>query len=194
MEYKEDLRIVRTRKLLSNTLLDIMEETSIEKISVIDLCNRAMVNRATFYAHFEDKYHLLNFALDELQDEVYAKFTHDFAATTPSDMLKAVMLMAIDFLFDKKNDVAKVIFYNRNEKVISTIQDSLAQSIKYQLSKFKDSFDIKIPIHILSAFFAGGMVSIALLMLDNPEKCSYQELVSYADTVSKEMEFKRKNV
>ena len=30
---KEDLRIVRTRKLLSNTLLDMMEEESIEKIS-----------------------------------------------------------------------------------------------------------------------------------------------------------------
>lgn len=194
MEYKEDLRIVRTRKLLSNTLLDMMEETSIEKISVIDLCNRAMVNRATFYAHFEDKYHLLNFALDELQDEVYAKFTHDFAAASPSDMLKAVMLMAIDFLYDKKNDVAKVIFYNRNEKVISTIQDSLAQSIKYQLSKYKDAYEIKIPIHILSAFFAGGMVSIALYMIDNPEKCSYQDLVSYADTVAKEMAFKKKIV
>ncbi|MEG2451199.1 MAG: TetR family transcriptional regulator, partial [Clostridia bacterium] len=77
MEYKEDLRIIRTRKLLSSTLLDMMEEVSIEKISVIDLCNRAMVNRATFYAHFEDKYHLLSFALDELKDDVYAKFKND---------------------------------------------------------------------------------------------------------------------
>ena len=68
MEYKEDLRIVRTRKLLSATLLDMMEESSIEKISVIDLCKRAMVNRATFYAHFEDKYHLLSFALEELKE------------------------------------------------------------------------------------------------------------------------------
>ncbi len=70
MTVKEDLRIIRTRKLLSNTLLDMMEEESIEKISVIDLCNRAMVNRATFYAHFEDKYHLLTFALEELKDEL----------------------------------------------------------------------------------------------------------------------------
>ena len=75
MEYKEDLRIVRTRKLLSSTLLEMMEECSIEKISVIDLCNRAMVNRATFYAHFEDKYHLLSFALEELKDTIYASFT-----------------------------------------------------------------------------------------------------------------------
>lgn len=80
---KEDLRIVRTRKLLSNTLLDMMEEESIEKISVIDLCNKAMVNRATFYAHFEDKYHLLTFALEELKDDLYKKFTKDTKFTTP---------------------------------------------------------------------------------------------------------------
>ena len=74
MAYKEDLRIVRTRKLLSNTLLGMMEEDSIEKISVIDLCAKAMVNRATFYAHFEDKYHLLSYALEELKDELYNEY------------------------------------------------------------------------------------------------------------------------
>ena len=73
MEQKEDLRVIRTRKLLSSTLLEMMEEESIEKISVIDLCTKAMVNRATFYAHFEDKYHLLSYALEELKDKVYAR-------------------------------------------------------------------------------------------------------------------------
>ena len=82
MDYKEDLRIIRTRKLLSATLLDMMEEQSLEKISVIDLCTKALVNRATFYAHFEDKYHLLTFALEELKDEVYSRFSKDVKAST----------------------------------------------------------------------------------------------------------------
>lgn len=191
MEYKEDLRIVRTRKLLSNTLLDMMEEQSIEKISVIDLCNRAMVNRATFYAHFEDKYHLLAFALEELKDSVYAEFTKDFKAANPSEMLKALMLMAIEFLFDKQNHVTNVIFNNRNEKVISTIQDSLSQSIKYQLAKFKDNYDIAIPVQMLSAFFAGGLVNLAIWCIDNPGKCSYNELMTYAERVSEEITFRK---
>lgn len=192
MEYKEDLRIIRTRKLLSSTLLDMMEETSIERISVIDLCNRAMVNRATFYAHFEDKYHLLSFALEELKDDVYAEFTGDFNAETPKDMLKAVMLMAVEFIFDKQNHIANVVMNNRNEKVIDTITDSLAQSIKYQLSKFKDSYDIRIPMHLLASFFAGGMVNVALWCIDNPDKCSHNELIGYCEMISDELEFKKK--
>lgn len=179
MTVKEDLRIVRTRKLLSNTLLDMMEEESIEKISVIDLCNRAMVNRATFYAHFEDKYHLLTFALEELKDELYAKFTKEAKLTTPTDTINSLMVMAIDFFFDKHNHIANIIRNNRNGKVVSTIEESIAHSIKYQLSKYKDSYDIKLPLQVISCFLAGGMVSTALLCIDNPGKYSQEEFLSY---------------
>lgn len=179
MTVKEDLRIVRTRKLLSNTLLDMMEEESIEKISVIDLCNRAMVNRATFYAHFEDKYHLLTFALEELKDELYAKFTKEAKLTTPTDTINSLMVMAIDFFFDKHNHIANIIRNNRNGKVVSTIEESIAHSIKYQLSKYKDSYDLKLPLQVISCFLAGGMVSTALLCIDNPGKYSQEEFLSY---------------
>ncbi len=179
MTVKEDLRIIRTRKLLSNTLLDMMEEESIEKISVIDLCNRAMVNRATFYAHFEDKYHLLTFALEELKDELYAKFTKEAKLTTPTDTINSLMVMAIDFFFDKHNHIANIIRNNRNGKVVSTIEESIAHSIKYQLSKYKDSYDIKLPLQVISCFLAGGMVSTALLCIDNPGKYSQEEFLSY---------------
>lgn len=179
MTVKEDLRIIRTRKLLSNTLLDMMEEESIEKISVIDLCNRAMVNRATFYAHFEDKYHLLTFALEELKDELYAKFTKEAKLTTPTDTINSLMVMAIDFFFDKHNHIANIIRNNRNGKVVSTIEESIAHSVKYQLSKYKDSYDIKLPLQVISCFLAGGMVSTALLCIDNPGKYSQEEFLSY---------------
>lgn len=180
MTYKEDLRIVRTRKLLSNTLIDMMEEQSIEKISVIDLCNCAMVNRATFYAHFEDKYHLLAFALEELKDEVYEGFTQESKATTPDEMLNRLMSMAVDFIFDKHNHIANVIRNNRNEKVISTIEDSIAKSIKYQLSKFKNDYDMKVPSQVLSTFLAGGVVNTALWCIDNPDKYSHSDLAAYS--------------
>lgn len=180
MAGKEDLRIVRTRKLLSNTLLDMMEETSIEKISVIDLCNRAMVNRATFYAHFEDKYHLLSFALEELKDELYANFTREIRLSTPEQTLTSMMIMAVDFFYGKHNHIANIIRNNRNGKVVGTIQDSIAKSIKYQLAKYRETYYIKAPLHVIASFFAGGMVNTALYCIDNPDKYTYDEFINYA--------------
>ena len=192
MAYKEDLRIIRTRKLLSNTLLGMMEEESIEKISVIDLCSKAMVNRATFYAHFEDKYHLLSFALEELKDELYGEFTKDSKATTPNDMIRLLVSMSVEFFNEEKGHVSRILINNRNGKVIATVQDSIAQSLRYQFSKFRDAYEIKIPIHILAAFIAGGLINSALYCLDNPDKHSKEDLLTYANLVNIDHYFVKK--
>ena len=54
----EDLRVLRTHTLLLRALSDLLQEKPFDEIRVKDLCQRAMVHRSTFYAHFEDKRHL----------------------------------------------------------------------------------------------------------------------------------------
>lgn len=60
---REDLRQRRTRKLLADALLSLLEERPLSEISVVDICQRAMVHRTTFYAHFDDKLALLRYAV-----------------------------------------------------------------------------------------------------------------------------------
>ncbi len=180
MSDKEDLRVVRTRKLLSNTLIEMMEVQSIEKISVIDLCDKAMVNRATFYAHFEDKYHLLAFALEELKDELYAQFTKVTGRMrTPKEAVRSLLQMAVDFFFSNHKHILNIIRCNRNNKLISTIEDSIAQSVRYQLSKFRDTYEIKVPLSVISNFISGGILNTALHCIDNPGKHTYEEFYGY---------------
>jgi len=55
-----DPRVKRTRQLLLQAFWALLEEKqNIHSISVQEIAERATVNRATFYAHFEDKYALL---------------------------------------------------------------------------------------------------------------------------------------
>jgi AcrR family transcriptional regulator len=63
----EDLRVRRTRKLLIQALIELTIEKGFSAITVQDLADRAMVNRATFYRHYLDKYELL----DQYMNEVY---------------------------------------------------------------------------------------------------------------------------
>jgi AcrR family transcriptional regulator len=58
--HENDPRVKRTRQLLLQAFISLLEERhTIHSISVQDITERATVNRATFYAHFEDKYALL---------------------------------------------------------------------------------------------------------------------------------------
>ena len=64
----EDLRIRRTRKLLQKALLEAASEKGFAHITVRDITERAMVNRATFYRHYQDKYDLLEQYIRELSE------------------------------------------------------------------------------------------------------------------------------
>ena len=54
-----DPRVRRTHKLLQDALIDLTAERGFDAITVGDIAQRATVNRATFYRHYQDKYDLL---------------------------------------------------------------------------------------------------------------------------------------
>lgn len=49
---KENQRIMITRRLLKENLIEMLKEKPLDKISVTELCRRADINRSTFYAHY----------------------------------------------------------------------------------------------------------------------------------------------
>jgi AcrR family transcriptional regulator len=55
-----DPRVKRTRQLLDQAFMDLVKEQGFQAISIRDITERAGVNRATFYAHFQDKNALLD--------------------------------------------------------------------------------------------------------------------------------------
>lgn len=67
MNTKNNQRTRISKMLLKNALLDLLNETgNVSKISVRELCERAELNRSTFYAHYSEPKDLLA----ELEDEI----------------------------------------------------------------------------------------------------------------------------
>ncbi len=71
----QDLRIVRTRKMLREAMIALAIQKGFANITVNDIVGLAMVNRATFYRHYQDKYDLVESYLDELYTELNADST-----------------------------------------------------------------------------------------------------------------------
>lgn len=49
-----DKRILKTKKKLTNTLLDLLKTKKIKDITVLELCKEANINRTTFYKYYKD--------------------------------------------------------------------------------------------------------------------------------------------
>ncbi|ALP38418.1 hypothetical protein ASL14_21815 [Paenibacillus sp. IHB B 3084] len=56
---KDDPRVKKTRQLLKDAFISLVQEKDFEFITIRDITEKATVNRATFYAHFTDKYEIL---------------------------------------------------------------------------------------------------------------------------------------
>ena len=54
-----DPRVRRTRQLLHDSLRKLLEQKRFDDITVQDITDAATLNRATFYAHYPDKFALL---------------------------------------------------------------------------------------------------------------------------------------
>lgn len=63
---KIDPRVLRTRKLIMDSFMELSSQKEFKDITIKDITTEAMINRATFYYHFEDIYDLLEKVLIEV--------------------------------------------------------------------------------------------------------------------------------
>ncbi|ULH18133.1 TetR/AcrR family transcriptional regulator (plasmid) [Deinococcus sp. KNUC1210] len=66
-----DLRVRRTRRLLTQALIELSAEQPLEAITVRDLTERAEVGYATFFRHYTSIQDLLRGAVDDLRAELF---------------------------------------------------------------------------------------------------------------------------
>lgn len=67
---KIDRRVKYTRMVLKESFIDLLEKKDISQITVKEICENADINRATFYAHYNDQYDLLAKIEDEFLENI----------------------------------------------------------------------------------------------------------------------------
>ena len=85
---KEDRRVRRTKKLLTQALTQLLQEKQINEITVKELTDLADMNRGTFYLYYKDTFDMLEKIEDglfEALDEIVSLHEHDDVShqTTP---------------------------------------------------------------------------------------------------------------
>ena len=74
MEAKTDRRIKITKRLLQDAFTEMLKEKDIYHISIRELCERADVNRTTFYKYYGNQFDLL----DEMENDLLHSIEETF--------------------------------------------------------------------------------------------------------------------
>ena len=104
---KNDRRVRYTKQAIKSALMELLETTSFDQITVKALCEKAEINRATFYTHYET----LNALIEELEYEeckqLFEMFDHFFVDTNNDGLYDATKLM-LQFL--KEHTILRELF------------------------------------------------------------------------------------
>ena len=90
---KTDLRIIKTKASIKREFMTLLQKKPVEKITVTELAEKALINKGTFYLHYQDIYNLY----EEVIHDVIADFCdnidfyEDFFSA-PKDFASKIML------------------------------------------------------------------------------------------------------
>lgn len=92
-----DPRVKRTRELIVRAFNELVAEKGHTGLTVQEIAERATINRATFYAHFNDQYELFDHVISEAFREELRRRLPDSSGLSKEN-LKALILAACDYL------------------------------------------------------------------------------------------------
>ena len=92
-----DPRVKRTRELIVRAFNELVAEKGHTGLTVQEIAERATINRATFYAHFNDQYELFDHVISEAFREELRRRLPDSSGLSEEN-LKALILAACDYL------------------------------------------------------------------------------------------------
>lgn len=121
----EDRRARRTRRLLKESLLEMMKQKRFSEISVRDVTDSADMNRTTFYLHYTDTTQLLQSMEEDLLTEAQMLVNAHIQETVADGSLRPVFEPILDFVVEHR-EVCAILFEN-NE--VSQFAEHLQQLI-----------------------------------------------------------------
>lgn len=181
LKEKTDLRIVKTKKILFNSLLNLMKIKNFEKIKISDICEESLINRSTFYAHYDDKYELLIDLFEERKLSLLKVFEDNENKAFSKEYLMELLSILIDHIEENKEIYSAILANNRNGILIDFLIDAIEKDVSERLKGNSEIKSSDLPLDIIVKFYAGGLINIGIDCITRTKKYDKNELLSYID-------------
>ena len=172
---RTDRRIVRTRQMLRDALIELIVERGYDAINIQDITDRANVARTTFYLHFTDKDELLFSSMREIYQDLFHSILE---GKNDSNMFP--METAVDYLHVQKHaDFYRIMVGEHGSPVfITRLRHFLAEAMRdYVIQPLLNAgAEAKIPVDVLANLLAGAHIGIIAWWLEQDMPYSPEEM------------------
>lgn len=155
----EDRRARRSRKLLKESLLELMKEKSFSEISVRDIADAADMNRGTFYLHYSGTAELLKSIEADLLEELQALIDAHIQETVAGGTVRPVLEPLLDFAVSHREVCAVLFASSEASGFIQSLQELICRSGTSLVDRWYSPKDSGQTVYYLS-FLTWGAIGL----------------------------------
>ena len=126
---KEDRRVRRTKKLLTQALTELLQKKQVSEITVKELTDLADMNRGTFYLYYKDIYDML----EKIEDEMFRKLddiaqNHEHGDLT--QQVKPILLDLFRFISENREMCRVLLSPNGDINFLHRLYEAIRERIR----------------------------------------------------------------
>lgn len=177
MKKKEDLRILKTKASLYRGLMNLMKKKPFEEINVSEICKESLINRSTFYDHFNDKYELIEYLMNDMRNELIEKINKSNKTNTIKEYYIELMRVLLEHIKANINIYSSAIKINSN----SVAKDMMTDVVIISTTKeIEENYINKssIPTKTIVLYYASGIINITIDYLNKSKNINIDEILN----------------
>ena len=161
MKKKEDLRILKTKASLYRGLMNLMKKKPFEEINVSEICKESLINRSTFYDHFNDKYELIEYLMNDMRNELIEKINKSNKTNTIKEYYIELMRVLLEHIKSNIDVYSSAIKINSNSIAKDMMTDVIIISTTKEIEKNYINKS-NIPTKLIVLYYASGIINITI--------------------------------
>ena len=187
VQSSNDRRVVRTKRELRQALIELMEERGLDGFTVNDLCNRADINRGTFYNHFHDKDDLLHTLENDVLSDL-GRFQARLATLSfPTIILcnarkepLPLLVEMFDYLREQGDFLHAVLGGGGDASFGLRLRDTICTNLVHSMLHERYRNDPSPFVNYYVAFFASAYLGVITRWIDTGMQESSEEMARIA--------------
>lgn len=175
-----DRRTKYTKKTIKDTFLTLLAKKDIKKITVSEICNKADINRATFYRYYLDVFDLL----DSIKQEFEIQLKNAYAPKDEDENTVLNFSKAMLTVFLENKELVKILFNTNNGLYF------LNNILEIAYTRCKEKWEKDLPnlseydMEYASIFIFNGALGVVNFWVKNNFDKDIEEISSIIETLS----------
>lgn len=183
-----DFRVEKTYAALEETFVRLLEEKRFEDITVIDLCQRARVRRATFYKHFGDKYEFFTFVIQKAQKRFDAGHYPPEDQTAARKNYVDIFRHILEFVEENERLVRSVVRSSASPVLFALLEERIAADISEKLkADQKQGLTLPADPEVAACMFSGALLDLAVWWARQKERPPREWVLAQVEAIMEKL-------